>query len=106
MSKGVNVSRLTDVNRLIHEPSRMAILAVLQSVESADFKFLLNMTGLTKGNLSRHASKLEDAGYIAIDKEFEGKVPHTEYRLTAKGRSAFKTYQASMRRLLKALDQD
>ena len=65
------------INRLIHEPSRMAIMGVLASIEQADFKYLLGTTGLTKGNLSRHLTKLEDAGYVEIIKTFVGKMPKT-----------------------------
>jgi len=96
---------LTEVDRLIHEPARMAIMAVLFGVESADFKFLLNMTGLTKGNLSRHASRLEEAGYVAIEKRFRGKIPYTEYSLTEKGREAFEAYRAGLKRMLKTLGE-
>ena len=60
------IKDLTNIDRLIHEPSRLAIMAVLSACESADFTYLLNTTGLTKGNLSAHLSKLEDAGYIKI----------------------------------------
>jgi DNA-binding transcriptional ArsR family regulator len=98
-----DLSELTEVDRLIHEPARMAIMAVLYGVESADFKFLLNMTGLTKGNLSAHASKLEEAGYVAIDKQFRGKVPYTEYRLTKQGRAAFKAYRAKLKWMVRVL---
>lgn len=94
---------LTEVDRLIHEPARMAIMAVLYGVESAGFKFLLNMTGLTKGNLSAHASKLEEADYVTIEKRFRGKVPYTEYRLTKQGRAAFKAYRAKLKWMVKAL---
>ena len=98
-----DLHELTEVDRLIHEPARMAIMAVLQGVESADFKFLLNMTGLTKGNLSAHASKLEAANYISIEKQFRGKLPHTEYRLTKQGRAAFKAYQAKLKWMVQAM---
>ena len=66
---------LADVDRLIHEPSRTVILAVLAAVESADFLYLQRETGLTKGNLSVHLSKLEEAGYINIEKTYRGKIP-------------------------------
>ena len=65
---------LTDVNRIIHEPSRSIILAILAVVESADFLYLQRETGLTKGNLSVHLSKLEEAGYITIEKTYRGKI--------------------------------
>jgi DNA-binding MarR family transcriptional regulator len=83
---------LIEVDRIIHEPARAAILAVLMGVESADFKFLLEMTQLTKGNLSVHAKKLQEADYIRIEKSFLNNYPHTEYRLTKKGKTAFRAY--------------
>ncbi|MEX1127939.1 MAG: transcriptional regulator [Vicinamibacterales bacterium] len=64
---------LAALNRLVHEPSRLAILTALSACEKADFLFLLNITGLTKGNLSSHLSKLEQAGLVTIEKKFEGK---------------------------------
>lgn len=85
---------IASLNRLIHQPSRLAIMAVLYSCESADFIYLENITGLTKGNLSSHLSRLEGAGYIEIVKSFKGKFPHTTCRLTEKGRKAFAEYWA------------
>ena len=87
---------IADIDRLVHEPARLMILAVLYVVESADFLFLLRQTGLTRGNLSSHMSKLEAAGYIDVEKEFVGKIPHTLLRLTGRGREAFETYRQSM----------
>jgi DNA-binding MarR family transcriptional regulator len=84
---------LADVNRLIHEPSRGVILAILSVVESADFLYLLRETGLTKGNLSVHLSKLEQAGYVNIEKTYRGKIPLTLCRMTEKGRKAFDAYR-------------
>jgi DNA-binding transcriptional ArsR family regulator len=74
------------LDRLIHEPGRLAILTVLASVRDADFLFLLRATGLTKGNLSSHLAKLEDAGLVAIEKRFIRKKPNTNVALTATGR--------------------
>jgi DNA-binding MarR family transcriptional regulator len=87
---------LTDLNRVIHEPSRLLLVALLSSVESADFLFLLKESRLTKGNLTIHLSRLEEAGYIQIEKSFRGKVPHTEYRLTPQGAAAFEQYRQSL----------
>ena len=81
-----------EVDRILHEPARAAIMAVLMGVESADFKFLLELTQLTKGNLSIHAKKLREADYIKIIKSFRNNYPHTEYRVTKKGESAFQAY--------------
>jgi len=74
------------LDRLIHEPGRLAILTVLASVRDADFLFLLRATGLTKGNLSSHLAKLEDAGLVTIEKRFIRKKPNTNVALTAAGR--------------------
>jgi DNA-binding transcriptional ArsR family regulator len=98
------IQDLTNLDRLIHEPSRLAIMAVLSAVESADFTFLLNATQLTKGNLSAHAAKLRDAGYVRIDKSFKGNYPHTTYRLTAQGRKAFDHYYRQIRHWTKKVN--
>lgn len=87
---------LSDLDRVIHEPARLLLMALLSSVESADFLFLLKESGLTKGNLSVHLSRLEEAGYLRVEKSFRGKIPHTEFRLTPKGKSAFDQYRKSL----------
>jgi len=74
------------LDRLIHEPGRLAILTVLSSVNDADFVFLQRATGLTKGNLSSHLTKLEEAGLVAIEKRFVRKKPNTNIALTEVGR--------------------
>lgn len=81
------------LDRVIHEPARLTIVALLSSIASADFLFLLKESGLTKGNLSVHLSRLEEARYIQVEKTFRGKIQHTEYRLTQKGKSAFDEYR-------------
>ncbi len=81
------------VNRVIHEPARLMIVAILYAAESADFLYLLRETGLTKGNLSAHLMRLEQAGYVQIEKAFRGKIPRTVCRLTREGRSAFEAYR-------------
>ena len=91
---------LAGVNRLIHEPSRSSILAILAVVESADFLYLQRETGLTKGNLSVHLSKLEEAGYIGIEKTYYGKIPITLCRLTAEGRQAFDEYRSQLKQFI------
>ncbi len=93
-------TQLAELDRWIHEPARLAIIATLAGCESADFLFLLNATGLNKGNLSAQAIKLGEAGYIDIQKEFLGRSPHTVYRLTEKGRKALKHYKSQLRRLM------
>jgi DNA-binding transcriptional ArsR family regulator len=72
-------------DRLVHEPGRLAILTVLSSVTDADFVFLQRTTGLTKGNLSSHLAKLEEAGLVTIEKRFVRKKPNTKVALTATG---------------------
>ena len=89
---------IAEVERVIHEPARLLIVALLSSVREADFLFLQRETGLTKGNLSSHLSRLEQAGYLRIEKGFRGKVPKTVCVLTAEGRAAFKTYRTRMKR--------
>jgi DNA-binding transcriptional ArsR family regulator len=93
-----NLRTITEVDRVIHEPARLLIVALLSSVRAADFIFLQRETGLTKGNLSSHLSRLEQAGYLRIDKGFRGKVPQTMCSLTAEGRAAFKAYRTQMKR--------
>jgi DNA-binding MarR family transcriptional regulator len=91
---------LADINQVIHAPARLMVLTYLYVVESADYVFLMRLTGLTWGNLSTHLAKLEDAGYIAIEKEFKGKKPHSTIRLTPPGRAAFREYKRSMQQIL------
>lgn len=93
-------SILPDIDDVIHAPARLAIVATLNAVEEADFRYLLNATGLTKGNLSTHLSKLEEAGYVQIEKTFRGKTPLTLLRLTPQGRAAFDAYRRDMLRFL------
>ena len=99
-AEGEDLKSIGSVDRLVHEPARLMIMAVLYVVESADFTFLLNQTGLTWGNLSSHLSKLEEAGYVEVEKEFKGKKPHTMLHLTDEGRAAFREYRRSMKQVL------
>ncbi len=87
---------LAGVDRVIHEPARLMILLYLYSVEKADFVFLINATELTWGNLSSHVSKLESAGYVAVEKAFVAKKPRTVVELTPAGRHAVETYRKTM----------
>jgi len=96
---------LAEIDRLIHEPARLSLVALLYVIESADFTFLMNQTGLTWGNLSAHMSKLEEAGYIEVEKTFKGKRPNTLLRLTSKGREAFQAYRQKMRQVLDELPE-
>lgn len=93
----------TKFDRVIHQPSRLAIMAVLSGCESADFTYLLGATNLTKGTLSKHLSSLEEAGYIKITKSFKGKYPNTAAALTSNGRRAFKKYRKQYRDFLNSL---
>lgn len=89
-----------EIDRLIHEPARLSVMAVLYVIDSADFTFLMNQTGLTWGNLSAHLSKLEEAGYIQVEKSFKGRRPNTNLQLTANGRQAFDEYVRKMKAFL------
>ncbi len=91
-----SVRNLIDVDRTIHEPARLVIVAILSAVEEADFLYLLQATQLTKGNLSSHLSKLEAAGYVNIEKTFVGKMPRTICRLTEEGSRALEAYRRQM----------
>ncbi len=80
--------RLAALDKAIHEPARLAILTALSACRSAQFRYLQSLTGLTQGNLSVHLTKLEEKGFIEIEKRFDGKYPSTRVRLTADGRRA------------------
>jgi len=97
---GADLRSIASVDRLIHEPSRTVIVAILAAVESADFLYLQRETGLTKGNLSVHLSKLEEAGYVNIEKTYRGKVPLTLCRLTEEGRQAFDAYRGQLKQFV------
>lgn len=100
---GIDLSALAEIDRLIHEPARLMILALLYVLDSADFLFLLNQTGLTWGNLSAHLSKLEEANYIQVEKTFKSRRPHTLLRMTPEGRQAFQSYRQKMQQALARL---
>jgi len=105
-----NVSRqskapeaLPDLDRLIHERIRLGIISALAANTSLSFNELKRLLKTTDGNLSVHARKLEDAGYIACSKSFEGRMPRTEYGLTASGRKALEKYLNHMEALIQAM---
>lgn len=98
-------SELNRLDRLVHEPARLVIMALLSPAESADFLYLLRQSGLTKGNLSSHLAKLEQGGYVEIAKGYNGKVPHTEIRLSDAGRAAYKRYRAQLKRAVERLPE-
>ena len=96
---------LEEIDKVIHEPARMKIMANLFFVESMDAIFLLRQTELTWGNLATHTKKLEAAGYIEVEKEFIKKKPHTMFKLTTKGRDAFDAYITKMKHLFEGLNE-
>jgi DNA-binding MarR family transcriptional regulator len=98
-----DLKAIGDLDRLVHEPARLMIMALLYVVESADFTFLMSQTGLTWGNLSSHLSKLEAGGYIQVEKEFVERKPHTMLHLTEAGRQAFRDYRRNVVRFFEDL---
>lgn len=94
---GLNPQRVFEVDRMIHEPARLLIVTILSVVENADFLYLQRETGLTKGNLSSHLSKLEAAGYVEIKKTYRGKIPLTVCKLSAAGQAAFSDYRDQLK---------
>lgn len=91
---------MSDLDRVIHEPGRLLIVALLSGVKGADFTWLLKESGLTRGNLSSHLSKLEESGYVIVEKSFRGKMPLTMLRLSRTGKTAFEEYRKQMTGLL------
>ena len=100
-----NPPSIPEIDKLIHEPARLIIMANLFVVESVDYLFLQRQTGLTWGNISSHVSKLEKAGYISVEKEFIDKKPHTTLKLTEQGRVAFKVYKKNMKQVFEDLPE-
>lgn len=96
-------SAAPNLDRLIHERLRLGIISALAANESLTFSDLKNLMNTTDGNLSVHARKLEEAGYISCSKYFEGRLPKTEYKLTAAGRSALGNYLSHMEALIKQM---
>ena len=92
---------MTELDRVIHEPARLLIVALLAGVNEADFLWMQRESELTKGNLSSHVAKLEEAGYVEVEKTYRGKIPLTMLRLTRQGRAALETYKKSLAGLLK-----
>jgi DNA-binding MarR family transcriptional regulator len=91
-----------DLDRLIHQRTRLSIVSALAVADSLTFNDLKAVLRTTDGNLSVHARKLEDAGYLRCTKSFEGRTPRTEYRLTAEGRRALESYLGHMEALIDA----
>ncbi len=96
------LKNLADVDRVIHEPARLLLVALLAGLKEADFLYLQHESGLTKGNLSSHLARLEQAAYIEIRKTFKGKIPLTLVSLTRQGRAAFAGYRKRIKGLLAA----
>ncbi len=97
--------QLANLDRRVHDPARLAILTALTACERADFLFLLRITGLTKGNLSSHLSKLEEASLIEIEKRFVGKKTQTLVRLSDDGRRTIESYWQEMEELRESAAQ-
>jgi len=93
--------QLAGLDRLIHEPARLSILTALSACKSADFLFLQRLTGLSKGNLSAHLSKLEEGGLVAIAKSFDGKIPKTTIAMTSEGRKQLERHWNDLERFRK-----
>ena len=98
-----DLGTIADLDRVVHSPARLMILAYLAAVDSADFIFLMNQVELTRGNLSSHLNTLEEAGYVDIQKQFVDKVPRTLIRLTDAGRDAIQAYRELMRTVIEEL---
>lgn len=96
---------LANIDQIIHAPARLMVLTYLYVTESVDYVFLMRLTGLTWGNLATHLNKLEEAGYVEIQKTFNGKKPQSILRLTEQGRSAFKEYKKSLKQVLDDLPE-
>ena len=103
MSTDKDLGTIVDIDRIVHSPPRLMILAYLAAVDSADFIFLMNQVGLTRGNLSSHLKTLGEAGYVGIQKEFVDKMPRTLIRLTDAGQEAIETYREQMRTVIDQL---
>ena len=81
-----------EIDKVIHEPARLRIMMILSGIDEADFTFMVSTLEMTRGNLSSHMDRLEQAGYVKILKSFNGKIPNTGYRLTKMGKRALSKY--------------
>ena len=91
------IKSISELDRVIHEPGRLMLVALLFAVDRSDFLYLQHETGMNKGTLSSHLSRLEEAGYVEVEKTYRGKVPQTLLRLTAAGRKAFEQYRRQLK---------
>ena len=105
-SEDNNLETIANLDRIVHSPPRLMILAYLAAVESADFIFLMNQVNLTRGNLSSHLNTLEEAGYVSINKEFVDRIPRTLIRLTTQGKKSLEDYRIQMKMVLEKLIKD
>lgn len=97
---GPELHPLVNIDQVIHAPARLMVLTYLYVVESVDYVFLMRLTGLTWGNLATHLNRLEEAGYVEVQKTYNGKKPQSILRMTEEGRTAFKAYKKSMQQVL------
>jgi len=102
----IDAETLDSIDPVIHAPARLAIMALLRVVKKADFTFLYTQTGLTRGNLSSHLTKLEKSDFVEIEKLFEGKQPKTYVSLTKTGKKALDDYWKHMQPLLKLIGEN
>lgn len=91
-----SVAAVLAIDRMVHEPARLVILAILNGAEEVDFRFLSAASGLTKGNLSRQSATLAEAGYLTIRKYYRGRIPATGYRITEEGQAALRAYWVTL----------
>lgn len=96
--------RISQIDKVIHEPARLAIMAILSGCESADFSYLAHATQLTHGNLSGHLRRLERAGYLAVHKGYNGRIPQTIYSLKPKGTEAFTNYWKGLKEFVNQIE--
>jgi DNA-binding transcriptional ArsR family regulator len=94
------IQQVSLLNRMVHEPARLAIMLILDGAGEADFLYLQREGGFTQGNLSGHLARLEEAGYVTIEKKFKGKLPLTLCTLTGEGTAALSEYSEQMRGIL------
>jgi DNA-binding MarR family transcriptional regulator len=95
-----HIRRIGELDRVVHEPGRLMIVALLYAVDKADFLYLQHETEMNKGTLSSHLSRLEEAGYVEVEKTYRGKIPQTLLHLTDAGRKAFEEYRKKLKRAL------
>ena len=95
-----HIQKIAELDRVIHDPGRLMIVALLYAVDKADFLYLQHETQMNKGTLSSHLSRLEEAGYVEVVKTYRGKIPQTLLSLTPAGRSAFEQYRKKLKEAL------